>query len=275
MLALESTRTADVSAALLFKPREEIDAMVVRIATLNLEQNHKCWELRRELIAAQLAELNLDMFALNEIHIPTQTGRWLQRAAAERMGANYLLLQQSKADEESRTEVEGLLTRYRVTETSSLDYGCYHCVAQVVRFPIEGRFFDVYVTHLIAARAPDYVRQYQIAQLLDWIRSREPAEFSVVCGDFNASPDQPSIRLMLQAFQPTQNQPTAFTPLQEPGGKPTHPEWERFDRCIDYIWVSGSVKVKASGLCFDKPASDNLVLWPSDHVGVWADLEFP
>jgi endonuclease/exonuclease/phosphatase family metal-dependent hydrolase len=79
---------------------------------------------------------------------------------------------------------------------------------------------------------------------------------------------------MLEAFRPTQNQPTAFTPLQEPGGSPTHPDWERFDRCIDYIWIDESVKVKASGLCFNKPAPDNPMLWPSDHVGVWADLEF-
>jgi endonuclease/exonuclease/phosphatase family metal-dependent hydrolase len=249
--------------------------MVVRIATLNLAQNHKCWELRRELIAAQLAELNPDMFALNEIHIPTQTGRWLQRAAAERIGANYFLLQQSKADEESRTQADGLLTRSQVSETSTLDYGSYNCVAQVARFQIDERLLDVYVTHLIAARVPDYARQYQIAQLLDWIKSREDADFRVVCGDFNATPEQPSIRLMLQTFQPTQDQPTAFTPLQEPDGKPTHPEWERFDRCIDYIWFSKSVTVKASGLCFNKPAPGNPLLWPSDHVGVWADLEFP
>jgi hypothetical protein len=33
------------------------------------------------------------------------------------------------------------------------------------------------------------------------------------------------------------------------------------------------VKVKSSGLCFNKPAEDDPDLWPSDHVGVWADLE--
>jgi hypothetical protein len=89
----------------------------------------------------------------------------------------------------------------------------------------------------------------------------------------DAAPDQPSIRLMSSAYRPTQTQPTAFTPLQEPSGQPTHPEWERFDRCIDYIWVSAGLTVLASGLCFDRPADDNPELWPSDHVGVWADLE--
>jgi endonuclease/exonuclease/phosphatase family metal-dependent hydrolase len=248
--------------------------MAIRIATLNLEQNHRCWELRRELIVAQLRELNPDLQAVNEIHLPTQTGQWLQRAAAERNGQKYALLQQSKAGEDSLTEAEGLLTRCPVIETANRDYHAHNCVAQVARFAIGGRLVDVYVTHLIAARVGDSARQYQIERLLEWMRTRDDADFSVVCGDFNAAMDQPSIRLMLSAFRPTQTQPTAFTPLQEPDGGPTHPEWPRFDRCIDYIWISEGIKIKGSGLCFDKPAPDNPILWPSDHVGVWADLEF-
>ena len=249
--------------------------MVLRIATLNTAQNHKLWELRRELIAAQLAELNPAVLAINEIHLPTQTGRWLQRSATARIGTKYTLLQQSKVGEDTRTEAEGLLTRHPFTETGSLDYRSHNCVAQVARFEIAGRLLDVYVTHLIAARVEDSARQYQVRQLLEWVRSRNDAGFSVVCGDFNAPPDQPSIRLMLDAsFRPTQTQPTAFSPLEEPGGMPTHPEWPRFDRCIDFIWVSQAINIRDSGLCFNKPAPDNPTLWPSDHVGVWADLEF-
>jgi endonuclease/exonuclease/phosphatase family metal-dependent hydrolase len=246
--------------------------MILRIATLNLEQDHKCWEARRRLIAAQLKELHPDVLALNEIHIPSQTGRWLQRAAKGRE-AQYTLLQQSKVGEESRTQAEGLMTRYPVIETANLDYRSHNCVALVARFEIAGRLLDVYVTHLIAARVGDSARQEQVTQLLEWIRTRDDTDLSVVCGDFNAAPDQPSIRLMSAAYRPTQTQPTAFTPLREPDGEPTHPEWERFDRCIDYIWVSAALKVLASGLCFDQPAQDNPNLWPSDHIGVWADVE--
>jgi endonuclease/exonuclease/phosphatase family metal-dependent hydrolase len=247
--------------------------MILRIGTLNLEQNHKRWEVRRELIAGQLKDLHPDLLALNEIHIPNEAGRWLQRAAARLMGTRYALLQQSKVGDDSRSEAEGLLTRCPVIETASLDYRSHNCVALATRFEIEGRLLDIYVTHLIAARVEDRARQGQVTQLLEWIGRRDDADYSVACGDFNAAPDQPSIRLMSTAFRPTQTEATAFTPLREPGGGPSHPEWERFDRCIDYIWVSESVKVKSSGLCFNKPAEDDPDLWPSDHVGVWADLE--
>lgn len=247
--------------------------MVLRIATLNLEQDHKCWEARRELIAAQLKELHPDLLALNEIHIPSRTGRWLQRAAAKTGQTKYALLQQSKAGDESLIQGEGLLTRYPAIETANLDYRSHNCVALVARFEIGGRLLDVYVTHLIAAKVEDWARQEEVTRLLEWVQTRDDTDLSVVCGDFNAAPDQPSIRLMSAAYRPTQTQPTAFTALREPGGQPTHPEWERFDRCIDYIWVSPALKVQASGLCFDRPADDNPDLWPSDHVGVWADLE--
>ena len=247
--------------------------MILRIATLNIEQDHKCWDERRELVAAQLKELGPDIWALNEVHIPSHTGRWLQREAKKRLGSKYALVQQSKPGEESPNQGEALLARYPLVETANLDYQSHNCAALVGRFEIEELLVDVYVTHLIAARVADSARQLQVARLLEWIRLRHDAHHSIICGDFNAAPDQPSIRLMLEAFRPTQTQATAFTPLCEPGGKPTHPEWPRFDRCIDYIWVSESVKVNASGLCFNKPALENPNLWPSDHIGVWADLE--
>src|SRR6185295_20005686 len=150
--------------------------MIFRIVTLNLEQDHKCWPARRELIAAQLGEVNPDFWALNEIHIPTQTGRWLQQAASKATGTKYALVQQAKAGDDSRTQGEALLTRHPVIESANLDYRSHDCVALVARFEIAGRVLDVYVTHLIAAKVEDSARQYQVTQLLEWIRTRDDAD---------------------------------------------------------------------------------------------------
>jgi len=62
--------------------------------------------------------------------------------------------------------------------------------------------------------------------------------------------------------------------LQDVDGTVSHSYWERFDRCIDYIWISGPLEVQASGICFNNASTKDATLWPSDHAGVWAELSF-
>ena len=244
--------------------------MSFRVATLNLEQDHKRWLDRRELIVDQLAQLRPDVLALNEVCIPLQTGKFLQQATSQRLGVDYNLIQQSKAN---GVDGEGLITKFLVKEAANFDYRARDSVAQVVRLEVDGNLVDVYVTHLYQSRGEDSLRLYQVQQLLDWIRSRDDVAARIVCGDFNATLDMPSAKLMSGTFQPTQTQPTAFSPLREVDGSVSHPYWERFDRCIDYIWVTGPLQVIDSGLCFNMPSKTDATLWPSDHIGVWADLE--
>jgi endonuclease/exonuclease/phosphatase family metal-dependent hydrolase len=140
--------------------------LAFRVATLNLEQHHKRWDLRRELVIDQLAALQPDVIAFNEICISLQTGRWLQRMAHERLGHPFALVQQSKTNGSSLVEGEALLTRYPVVETANWDYRTLDMVGQVVRLDIDGRFLDVYVTHLYHSRGDDALRLYQVQQLL-------------------------------------------------------------------------------------------------------------
>jgi hypothetical protein len=93
-----------------------------RMATLNLEQNHKRWDARRELVIDQLAALQPDAVALNEICLSLQTGRWLQRTARERLGVPFALVQQSKVNGSFLIDGEALLTRYPVVEPANRDY---------------------------------------------------------------------------------------------------------------------------------------------------------
>jgi len=157
-------------------------------------------------------------------------------------------------------------------ETGNLDYQARDMVALVARLMIGTQPLDLYVTHLYKSRGDDSLRLYQVQQLLAWIDSRERVP-AILCGDFNAPLTLASASLMASRFRPTQTAPTAFTPLADKEGAVTHPYWPRMDRCIDYIWVSERIKIVASGVGFDKPSPDDPSLWPSDHAGVWADLE--
>ena len=246
--------------------------MNIRIATLNMEQDHKRWNARRDLIIEQLAAIDPDLFAMNEVCIPLQTARWIQATMRERHGKHYALVQQTRVNGLSAVEGEALLTRLPIVETGNLDYRTRDIVALVARVLAGTTPIDVYVTHLFMSRGDESLRVYQVGQLLEWIESRNDARARIVCGDFNATLDQPSAARMARHFRPTQTAPTAFTPLADSDGSVSHPTWPRMDRCIDYIWIAGSLEVAASAVCFDVGHSADPTLYPSDHAGVRADL---
>lgn len=220
--------------------------MRFRIATLNLEQDHKRWDARRPLIVAEIGRLKPDIQAFNEICVPRQSARGLRASAAELTGIDYALVQQTKTNSLAEVEGEALLTRFPVLETGNLDYQGRDMVALVARLRVGETPVDVYVTHLYKSRGEDSLRLYQVQQLLAWIDSRERVP-AIVCGDFNAPLTLPSAALMASRFRPTQTAHTAFTPLADGDGSVTHPYWPRLDRCIDYIWVSEPIGIVASG----------------------------
>jgi endonuclease/exonuclease/phosphatase family metal-dependent hydrolase len=247
--------------------------MQFRVATLNLEQDHKRWAARRDLINAEIGRLKPDLMAFNEVCIPLQSARGLRDAATALTGTQYNLVQQTRVNGLSKVEGEALLTRFPIVETGNFDYQTRDIVALVARVVVEGALVDFYVTHLYMSRGDDSLRLFQVQQLLNWIDTRADGTPSIVCGDFNASLDAASAGLMATRFRPTQTAPTAFTPLADRDGAVSHPYWPRLDRCIDYIWISDGIEALASAVCFNRPSPDDPSLWPSDHAGVWADLQ--
>lgn len=251
-----------------------------RIATFNLHQGLRRWSERRHLILEQLAELRPDVLCLNEVAIPRDTGRWLWQEACN-LGLDYAYVQQHKTGSFSEEEGQAILSRFRVLESDVLDFQSRGRVAQVVRLQVEGSVVDVYLTHLHHRPQEDGLRQYQVQRLLAWLDRRDEPDARVVCGDFNGIARMASIQLMQERFQATQSLPTFPTPLREK-------DWDRWDSgnprprtrefrpltvCLDYIWHQPSLAVLAGGPCFDRPDPKDSTLWPSDHVGVWADFE--
>ncbi len=247
--------------------------MRFRVVTFNLEQDHKRWPARLPLISAEIAALNPDVIAFNEVSVPLQTAKLLRDTAATTLGVPYNLVQQTRVNGLATVEAEALLTRFPVTETGNLDYQTRDIVALVARILVGDTPVDVYVTHLYMSRGDNSLRLFQVQQILAWIDTRTDASASIVCGDFNATLDAPSAALMATRFRPTQTAATAFTPLADSEGAVSHPYWPRMDRCIDYIWVSSNIGVTASKVRFNRASPDDPSLWPSDHCGVWADLE--
>ena len=120
--------------------------MQFRVATLNLEQNHKRWSDRHPLISAEIAALKPDVIAFNEVSVPLQTAKLLRDAAITATGIPYRLVQQTRVNGLSTVEGEALLTRFPITETGNLDYQARDIVALVARVEIAERPVDFYAT---------------------------------------------------------------------------------------------------------------------------------
>src|SRR3954469_9234457 len=113
--------------------------------TLNLEQDHKRWPVRRPLIVDEIGRRKPDLMALNEVYIPLQTGRDLCQAAAILTETDYKLVRQTRVNGLASIEGEALLTRFEVLETGNLDYQARDMVALVARVMAGGMLLDVYV----------------------------------------------------------------------------------------------------------------------------------
>jgi endonuclease/exonuclease/phosphatase family metal-dependent hydrolase len=116
--------------------------MQFRVATLNLEQDHKRWSDRHPLISAEIAALKPDVIAFNEVSVPLQTAKLLRDAAITATGIPYRLVQQTRVNGLSTVEGEALLTRFSITETGNLDYQARDIVALVARVEIAERPVD-------------------------------------------------------------------------------------------------------------------------------------
>jgi hypothetical protein len=125
--------------------------MQFRMTTLNLEQDHKRWDARRELINAEMGRLKPDMMAFNEVCIPRQSARGLRDVARVLTGVDYNLVQQTRVNGLSKVEGEALLTRFGIVETGNFDYQTKDIVALVARVLVDGTALDVYVTRLFTS----------------------------------------------------------------------------------------------------------------------------
>jgi endonuclease/exonuclease/phosphatase family metal-dependent hydrolase len=143
--------------------------MQFRVATLNLEQDHKRWSDRHPLISAEIAALKPDVIAFNEVSVPLQTAKLLRDAAITATGIPYKLVQQTRVNGLSKVEGEALLTRFPIIETGNLDHQARDMVALVARVEIVEEPVDFYVSHLYMSRGDESLRLFQVQQLLQWI----------------------------------------------------------------------------------------------------------
>jgi len=144
-----------------------------------------------------------------------------------------------------------------------------HAVVQTPRGPL-----DVFATHT----GHDACQVQRVAQVVSARRGPLPA---LVMGDFNAAETMDWMAALgrehgfVDAFRAARPTEPGATVWQQPGAPaPT------VTRRVDFIFVvpngAPAPRVRTSRVVLDRPARrpDGSMLWPSDHYGVLAELEF-
>lgn len=211
--------------------------------------------------------------------MPIGQGRWLRNQINARLasaGARpYRLIQRRKHHlTHGYYEGIGVLTRLPVLYSDSLPLGYGGRVALRVNVELPSRqTVDFVAVHLHHIGHDRQARLEQVMKLTGWLNLQQRVPNQIVAGDFNETPTGLAIEQMRQGYrsafaevygrEPLATFPTALIqPLSDWSG------------CLDYIFLSPAVgPVRAARIFCDEPDAADDTLYPSDHVGLLAEIE--
>ena len=243
----------------------------LHVATLNILNLADRWPERLPLILADMAALQPDLLALQEVVFPMQQDRLIGASGEGR----YSVVRGWAGRPEYGNS---LLVRepLEAGQADRIDLGLNRAAHRVAVRLAGGASVLVAVTHLHHVVDDASQRDEQTRQLLDWLDAAPPAVAQIVMGDFNANPNEPaSIRVRAAGYR------SAFAEANGADPEVTWPsglqapamDTEGEPACLDYVWVRGAVRVESARLAFDRPDPDDPTLYPSDHVGISTRLE--
>ena len=243
----------------------------LQVATLNIRNLADRWDERLPLILADMAALQPDLLGLQEVVYVLQQDRLIGAAGEGRYEAHRAWA--------GRPEYgNSLLVRQPLaaSDVERLDLGLDRSALRAVVELRGGARALIAVTHLHHVVPDEAERDEQARVLLAWLEGAPATDAQIVVGDFNAEPTEPAAaRMRAAGFRSafaTANgaDPDVTWPsgLQAPGM-----DTDGDPGCLDYIWIRGAARVVEARLAFDRPAVGDPTLYPSDHLGMTAQLE--
>lgn len=247
------------------------------LVTLNLHQGRDRWLRRRSRLVSDLLDLNPDVIALQEVALPLLQGAWLRVQLNARRSASepYRYFEARRRNfPDYFLEGVGLLCRRPVLSSDMLQLGLGRVALRINVELSSGNTVDIVTTQLHAPVEARQTREEQLMRMMEWLHGRSAVRQRIVTGGLRAEPDEPAIARIKQFYgyrsayaerhggEPPATYPTALTPRAHTRGL-----------CLDYIFVSPAVPaVHGARLCCNRPDADDDTLYPSDHVGVWAEI---
>jgi endonuclease/exonuclease/phosphatase family metal-dependent hydrolase len=264
------------------------------ILTFNLLSDLSQWQSRRDLVLEGLLDLQPDLIALQEVRLPENTAYWLAEAVnsacADRPPYHVYLCR--KTGDAGEKEALAFLSRIPVKVHVTLDLLSQNRVAQYLQLSYQGGSVIIANSHLYWQPGESEARNKQIEVLLTRLQHIPGALPTIICGDFNATPQSSTISRMKQAYVSAyetvhgyEPQYTAPTLLKRPRISILrsfihHVKYLRLREfnlnwrgVLDYIFVDPVIKVVNCEVVLDRPATHDPKIYPSDHLGIYAQLE--
>ncbi len=261
------------------------------LVTLNILNDRTRWLLRRSILAAQLAELQPDLIALQEVTPqPDNNAQWL----ADQLGGYEVSYAPFKG-EKSHREGLAILSRWPLSNSETLDLQGQSRIVHRAEVLLPTRPVILATTHLFWWPGESTERDQQARRLIDWLAPSNDQPV-IVCGDFNGQPQTRAVRLMSESFASAyalvhgrEPEYTCPTPLAIGKIENAADAWRATRRKIiaatanrslkpwrgtlDYIFVNSHVRVLDCQVVLNRPAPDNRRIYPSDHFGLMAQIE--
>ncbi len=262
---------------------------MVKVVTINILFDIKCWEKRSKLLVDELKVINADLIALQEINIQEQTGHWL--AQQLNMPYMYLVPFQERPYKLGPEYGIAILSRYPFVLQQQLNLQSQGRLAQYVQVNINNQPLIFCNGHYYWQPGKTDARMEQFKLLVDWLSTLSSLPIIAV-GDFNATPDTPEIEFIREHFisayaahHGQEPEYTCPTPLIKTKNNLTrtigrrvanilvHRKIEAWRGTLDYIFTNQHLQVHNCELILTKSAPDNQLIYPSDHFGIAAELE--
>jgi endonuclease/exonuclease/phosphatase family metal-dependent hydrolase len=249
----------------------------LRVATLNIWHDAGPWERRRALIRRELELLGPDLVGLQEV----LRGEGGCQAGELADGLGYEVAYTGacrRAD--GRWHGNALLSRLPLRDRAgrALPAGGVEPRALLcARVRTADGWIPVFVTHLTYEAHLAAVRHEQLRAILAEVeRFRAPEDLpGVLLADLNSVPGSTEVGTLedrwLDAWSAGEGPGVTFEPANDYARS-----WEEPPQRLDYVFVQRDprVAVRHAATAFATPdVHDGLLVWPSDHYGVVADLE--
>ena len=258
----------------------------LRVATLNTlyyPQGDR-WRERLPVVGAALRALQADLVGLQEIDRARGRDVALAGCAPER---SYAVLRASETPRDRYPRHwDGVVTLVAAEAGAFISHRTlrltHHRIVQAVDLRTSGgalvRFANTHLHHLEGP--PGYsLRARQAAAILGWLDELASvvcvADVEFLVGDLNAIPLEPTIHALREAgFQSAYELAHGLHAATFASGLVAQSITVGPPQiCIDYIWLRGAGRVVGAELAFDRPAESDPTLYPSDHLGLVADIQ--